>query len=125
MSPRHPSYRIPILSTLAAAAVAACTGSPAPTSEVEQLAVSCVDLPATGDATLSSASLRETHGARPVIRASHRDEGLLHFDIGSIPPGAAIRSAAMKLFVSQAAANGPTSIAVHRATAAWDEATVT
>ncbi|WP_437774364.1 DNRLRE domain-containing protein [Sorangium sp. So ce1097] len=56
--------------------------------------------------------------------ASHgfAKHALFRFELGAIPPGAAVRSATL---VTAAVSSGAQSIRAHRVTAPWDEATVT
>ncbi|HWO21656.1 MAG TPA: DNRLRE domain-containing protein [Kofleriaceae bacterium] len=110
------------------AGIAACTGESARINATEQHLATCVTVPASADAMLSSASpssMKERYGARPVLRASDHEAALLRFDLGAIPQGAAIESATLKISASLAPTAGPTTISVHRVQAPWSEAAVT
>jgi len=84
---------------------------------------SCVNFTATADATLSYSEMRQNLGAKKVLRAGEKDESVLAFNLGSIPQAAAIDSATLKLYVSDADSNK--AINIHRVTTAWAESTVT
>ena len=93
------------------------------TGTVEQDLSSCISVPAAADALLSNPPMDHNFGGQPFLRAGGKDESLLAFDLSVIPPAAAITSATLGLYVT--ANDGTTAVNVHRATAAWSEATVT
>ncbi|MFO0630997.1 MAG: DNRLRE domain-containing protein [Polyangiales bacterium] len=78
---------------------------------------------AVADTFIRSNALLRNFGGQPALRVSARDETLLRFDLASIPPGAAVSSATLKLYVN--GDNGEGTIRVHRVLAAWAEGTVT
>jgi hypothetical protein len=93
------------------------------TGTVREALTTCSVLSASGDAMLSNPPMNGNFGAQPIVRAGGKDESLVRFDLGAIPPSAVIESATLKLYVSGSASDAP--INVHRAAAAWAEGTVT
>jgi hypothetical protein len=84
---------------------------------------SCVTIAAAGDASISSAAMDQSFGAQPVLRAGGKDEGLVKFDLGTIPSSAVIASASLKLTISGGGSDVP--VNVHRVTTTWNESSVT
>src|SRR5262245_43348962 len=121
MSAHQLSHRVLVIALIAAAA---CSGAPESERTVEQLVVTCVDLPASEDAMLSSTSINSNYGSRLSLRTSWKFESLLRFDLGSIPQSAAIESSTLKLYITSAETCS-NNVDFHRATASWDESTVT
>src|SRR5262245_54163986 len=122
----RPSPRATLLSLSIVVALGAACVAPEPppdTSSVEAALTSCAALAAGGDATISRFEPRRNFGARKTLRVGDGDESLLSFDLSSIPPAAAINSAALELYVSDADNERP--IELHRATAPWTESSVT
>ena len=62
-------------------------------------------------------------GLQPALRVSAKDEALLGFNLASIPTGAVVRSANLKLYIN--GENGVDQIEVHRIVSPWDEGAVT
>lgn len=111
------------------------------TASTAQALSSCINLPATGDATLQNPPMNRNFGAAPILRAGDRNEALLRFDLSAIPTGAAIDRATLTLSVTGGDEDEdddddaceldrephhrcPT-VNVHRANVAWSEASVT
>src|SRR5690348_11427095 len=100
-----------------AVAVAACASRSEDLSETQQLIRKCDDLPAVADSTVSALQMRSNFGGRPVLQVGGLRSAVLRFDLSSIPPGAAIDSATLDLWVSDADRSWP--IYVNRVTAPW------
>jgi hypothetical protein len=104
-------------------AFAACTDRAPNTGETESALTTCVELPAGGDATIALHPPNKALGDKKVLHVGDGDEALIRFDLGQLPANAAITSATMKLYVSDAEANQP--IGIHRVKSSWQESTVT
>lgn len=121
--------RIAMLAVSLPLALSACqTGDDvAPESDATQLrsapASECITLSPTDDAMISSTAKHQNYGAHPLLRVGGNDESLLRFDLSALPPETQIDSATLRLYINGAAGQNP--IHIHRATAAWSEATVT
>jgi hypothetical protein len=78
------------------------------------------------DALLAGDKPSKNHGASGSLAVGSVPPGerqaLLRFDVGAIPPGAIVTSATLTM---STLLGGGASVHVHRATAAWDESTVT
>ena len=110
-------------------ALAACTSTRTPetTPEVigasQEALASCASFAANADAAISRDEMRRNLGTKKVLRVGDEDETLISFDLSSIPSGAVIDSATLKVYVIDADSERP--ITIHRATAPWYESTVT
>jgi hypothetical protein len=80
----------------------------------------CITLVAAKDTTISRAEARKAFGTKKVLRVSDELESLLGFDLASIPKGAVLKSATLKLYAADADCAEP--LDLHRVTAAWSEA---
>jgi hypothetical protein len=121
----------PLLASLLAGALGCDRSSDDPAVAVETSAITspvCVTLQrgrGTGvaDAYVKANALRVNFGKQPVLRVSAKDEALLSFDLSSIPPGAAVSTATLELYVNGDYGDG--TIRVHPALAPWVESSVT
>ncbi len=110
-------------------ALAACqTGDDVSTaSESTQLRSAplseCITISPTDDAMISTPPKSQNFGNNPLLRVGGKDESLLRFDLSGLPAETQIDSATLRLYVN--GAGGDTPVNVHRATAAWAEASVT
>lgn len=127
MSARQLPYRISVLALLAATACAGAPEStpPGSTTTAAQLLETCVELQASADAMISSASGHQNYGAQPTLRTSWRYSSLLRFELGSIPPAAAITSSTLKVHVTAAQVYAGETVDFVRVKQPWSEATVT
>ncbi|MEO8704815.1 MAG: DNRLRE domain-containing protein [Kofleriaceae bacterium] len=100
-----------------------CAEPPDQLSEQTSDLTTCVTVPAATDATIARSQPHKSFGDKKVLHVGDGDESLLKFDLASLPDGAAITSATMRLYVSDADANKP--IGIHRVKASWQEADVT
>ena len=105
-------------------ALAACSSTETATGEDQQAvtAPTCTTLVANGDATLSRTNMKANAGSKKTLLVGDGDESVLQFDLSSIPATAPIVSSTMQLYISD---NGGQPVEIHRAKAAWTEATVT
>lgn len=102
----------------------ACTGRDERMGEVANaVTVTCVDIVADRDATLSDPPMAKNFGTKPILRVGGKDETVLHFDLGSVPATSVIDRATLQLFVAESESSTP--IFVHRATQNWSEETIT
>src|SRR5678809_517690 len=103
-----------------AISVLGCSSTRGLTATSREALTTCIDVVATGDATISDPPMDHNFGAQPTMRAGGHDESLVRFDAPSLPAGAVVDRALLKLYVSGGPKN--TTVNVHRAAADWNEA---
>jgi hypothetical protein len=123
MSAKRPATILAFLGLAGCTGGTPGSGSIAGISEALTSQKTCVDLPTTGDATISESELRKNFGASKVLRVGERAESLVAFDLGAIPKNAALDSATLKLYLADS--DRGESIGIHRVTTPWSESTVT
>jgi|GEM_PF-998788 len=118
----------PILVLLAVFAVNAALSSPA--APAAPTAVLTLD--AVGDTFISQAVPGENYGGLQALTVAYTDLGwayrsLIQFDLASLPPGSAVVSATLEVYLpgNKAASGQIFTVWADRSTAAWQEMTVT
>ncbi len=110
-----------IATILVTATLAGCSSQKLST---DQDAIStCTTFVASADTLLSNPPMDQNFGSLPILRAGGKDEALVRFDLSTIPTGAVIGTATLKVYIS--GSGSTTAVNAHAVNAEWSEADTT
>jgi hypothetical protein len=79
--------------------------------------------PPSGDTYSYSAQPKQTNGSQVLLAVQSGSNAYIQFNLGTLPPGATVSKATLRLFVDAVVANG--SFNVYPVTSTWSENTLT